>query len=153
MNHPPLRRPGPRVAAVLLTVATGLLMGLSGCGEGDLPKVGVPTFPVSGKVLRADGSPLPGGLVTFVPGDAKAPKATGPIAQDGTFSLNTEGIAPGAPAGEFKVRIELDPQADMSAYGPKRGLPFPAKYTKESTSGLTATVQAEGTNEFTFPLK
>jgi hypothetical protein len=152
MNHPPLRRPGPRTAAVL-TVAMTLQVGLSGCGGGDLPKVGVPTYPVSGKVLRADGSPLPGGLVTFVPGDAKAPKATGPIAQDGTFSLNTEGIAPGAPAGEFKVRIELDPEAGVSAFGPKRGPLFPAKYTKETTSGLTATVQADGTNEFTFSLK
>jgi hypothetical protein len=139
--------------AAVLTVATTLLAGLSGCGEGKLPNVGVPTYPVSGKVLRADGSPLPGGLVTFVPKDAKAPKATGPIARDGSFSLNTEGIAPGAPAGDFKVRVELDPEADMSAFGTKRGLPFPAKYTKETTSGLTATVQAEGTNEFTFPLK
>jgi len=104
-------------------------------------------------VDRADGSPLPGGIVTFVPGDVNAPKAAGPIARDGTFTLNTDGIAPGAPAGDFRVRIELDPEAGLSAFGRKKGLPFPAKYTKETTSRLTATVQTEGTNDFTFTLK
>lgn len=152
MTHISTRSIGPWAGAVL-TVAAALLTGLSGCHEGDRPKVGVPTYPAAGKVVRADGSPLSGGIVTFVPGDAKSPKAAGPIARDGTFSLNTEGIAPGAPAGEFKVRIELDPEDGMSPIGRKKGLPFPARYTKETTSRLTATVQAEGTNDFTFTLK
>ncbi|WZO96046.1 hypothetical protein EP7_003019 [Isosphaeraceae bacterium EP7] len=152
MSRSSSRVAGARLAA-LSTVVASLMACQSGCGEGEGPKLDVPTYPASGKVLRANGSPLPGGIVVLVPPDPKSPKATGPIASDGTFNLNTDGIAPGAPAGDYKVRIELDPEADMSVFGTKRGLPFPAKYAKESTSGLTATIQAAGVNEFTFALK
>lgn len=131
-----------------------VLAALTGCGEGAAPDVGVATYPATGKVLKADGSPLSGGIVTFVPGDEKALKASGPITPDGLFTLNTDGVAPGAPAGEYRVRVELDPDG-VSAAGPgvRRGAPFPAKYARESTSQLTATVKADAPNEFTFTLK
>ncbi|MHC5537676.1 hypothetical protein ACYOEI_05530 [Singulisphaera rosea] len=152
MKHARSRRAShPR--AGLLKGAMVVLSCLSGCGESVLPSVGVETYPVAGKVVRGDGSPLPGGIVTFVSGDPKAPRASGPIAGDGTFSLNTDGISPGAPAGTFKVRIELDPEGDARALQSKRGRPFPAKYLKESTSLLTATVEPKSSNEFTFTLK
>lgn len=152
MKHASSRHPGS-LRAGILSCAMVVLGGLGGCGGSDLPSVGVETYPVAGKVVRADGSPLPGGIVTFVSSDPKAPRASGPIAGDGTFSLNTEGIAPGAPAGDFKVRIELDPEGDMRSLQSKRGRPFPAKYLKESTSLLTATVEPKSSNEFTFTLK
>ncbi|WP_165069197.1 hypothetical protein [Paludisphaera rhizosphaerae] len=135
------------------SAAAMVLAAFTGCGEGGAPGVGVATYPASGKVLKGDGSPLPGGIVTFVPGDEKAMKASGPIAADGSFTLNTDGIAPGAPAGEYRVRVELDPDGASAGPGARRAAPFPAKYVRESTSQLTATVKADAPNEFTFTLK
>src|SRR5271156_2155120 len=109
-------------------------------GGGSGPFSGTPS-PVAGQVLLADGKPLAGGSVHFIPKLSGLP-ATGKIGPDGTFSLTTkthEGAAPGA----YKVRIE--PSAEM---GPKKGggvkkLPFATKYRNyEGDTGLTATVEA-----------
>lgn len=135
------------------SAAAVILAAVAGCGDGGVPGVGVPTYPTSGKVLKGDGSPLSGGIVMFVPGDGKGLKAFGPTGPDGGFTLNTDGVAPGAPAGEYRVRIELDPEAGAGAQATRRGLPFPAKYASEAASGLTAAVKADAPNEFTFTLK
>ena len=114
---------------------------LTGCGHSDsLPVLEV--YQVKGKVLLADGKPLSGGWISFVPKGDLAVTPSGEIGPDGSFSIATGGSGDGAPPGEYKVRVEA-PQAQQS--GRKtRGKPlFPSKYNDEDSSGLVITVRAE----------
>jgi hypothetical protein len=78
----------------------GLLI-LAGCSE-SLGKL----VPVQGKVVLADGKPLPGGHVTFflIERDPKTPSLTpeGKIEADGSYVLYTKGQL-GAPPGKYRV--------------------------------------------------
>jgi hypothetical protein len=79
-----------------LLMATALLATVVGCGGGDLQ-------PVKGKVVYGDGTPVPGGSITFNNSE-KQLSASGDIAQDGTFSLRF-GDYNGAPPGVYKVVV------------------------------------------------
>jgi hypothetical protein len=116
-----------------------LLAGLAGCSNQDkLPSLTV--YQVTGKVLLADGKPLTGGWVYFVPKSDLSVTPSAQIGSDGTFSLDTGGSGSGAPPGEYKVRIEA-PQFHVDR-NPKKSI-FPFKYTDEDSSGLVVTVRAE----------
>jgi hypothetical protein len=123
--------------------------GLAGCGNsGSLPRLQV--YEVKGKVVLADGKPLTGGVVSFVPiGDLPiTPSAT--IASDGTFSVVTGGSGEGAPTGDYKVRIE----APGLSQDPKSKKPlFPSKYTDEDSSRLVVTVRPQTNQLDPFVLK
>jgi hypothetical protein len=122
---------------------------LAGCREAtSLPVLKV--YEVKGKVLLADGQPLRNGWVYFVPKGDLSLTPSGVIGSDGTFSLVTGGSGEGAPAGEYKVRIEtLD-----SASGQKsKKAAFPFKYTDEDSSGLEVTVRTEPNQLKPFELK
>jgi hypothetical protein len=120
-----------------LIVAVGA--GLAGCrGSDSLPAFQV--YEVKGQVLLADGKPLRGGWISFVPKGDLPITPSGEIGSDGTFSLVTGGSGEGAPPGEYKVRIEA-PQ--LPAAPKRRKPPFPTKYTDEDSSGLQITVRAE----------
>lgn len=54
---------------------------------------------VSGKITQADGSPLPGGVISFVPDDPKRNPTTANIKEDGTYSCDV-------PVGNCKVTID-----------------------------------------------
>ncbi len=140
----------PRAILARWAAVAALTAGPAGCGE-SRPDLGLATYPAQGKVVLAGGEPLTSGIVVFVPEGGGAHPISGAVGPDGTFHLTTDGVAPGAPAGEYKVRLEIDPDSSATATGvsPRKrgGLPFPAKYSKESTSGLTATVKAEPANE------
>jgi len=60
--------------------------------------------PVHGKITLADGTPLPDGMVEFVPMDKQlaAPFPTGNIEADGSYTLTTHGKA-GAPLGKYRA--------------------------------------------------
>jgi hypothetical protein len=137
----------------LLSLALAILAVLPGCGG-----VGISTataYPVKGKVLLADGSPLKEGKIIFLPKEANGMPAKGDIGPDGTFSLKTADDREGAPAGVYKVRIE-PAASSASVKGGKletAKLPFPAIYTDEDgETGLTATVKAESTQLEPFKL-
>jgi hypothetical protein len=116
-----------------------LWAGVAGCGQSDsLPKLKV--YEVKGKVLLADRKPLTTGWVYFVPKGELTITPNGVIGSDGTFSLTTGGSGEGAPAGEYKVRIEAP--GFQPAQKSKNG-PFPSKYTDEDSSGLVITVRPE----------
>lgn len=120
----------------------GVLVALSmaaGCGHSDsLPKLAV--YEVKGQVLLPDGKPLPGGFVYFVPRAGDLPLTpSGEIGPDGTFTVVTGGSGEGAPAGEYKLRIET-PQ--LRAARNKKPL-IPPRYQDEDSSGLVVTVRAE----------
>lgn len=116
----------------------------TGCGDPNA--VGkMDLYPVKGAVLLADGKPLTSGHVVFVSTNQPI-SVEGVISSDGTFALNSGTSGSGAPAGEYKVRVDVDLTKQPQSKGkpPTRSgpLPFPAKYTDEDASGLTASVKA-----------
>jgi hypothetical protein len=133
-----LRR-GLLVTHSMSVLIVAVSAGLAGCGKSDaLPVFQV--YDVKGKVLLADGKPLSGGQIYFVPKGDLPGTPSGEIGPDGTFSLVTGGSGKGAPPGEYKVRIE-SPQfrADGKVGKPQ----FPARYNDEDSSGVLITVRAE----------
>lgn len=134
----------------LAVAALAFPVTLSGCGVSDPPPPIVTVYPVKGKVLLADGSPLKGGHVWFVPKSDSALNSYGEISSDGSFSLTTGSSGEGAPAGEFKVRIEPanppSPKLGGRTRPDQKPLPFREKYTDEDASEIVVTVKA-GPNE------
>ena len=125
--------------AVGIAAAAGLMIsGLSGCGEPTYP---TPTlYPVKGQVLLSDGKPLTSGQVVLVSNQDVA--FLGKVESDGRFSIKS-GAGDGAPEGEYKVRINPEPQP-WSAGRARKGaasLPFPTKYVDATTSDLKVTVR------------
>lgn len=129
-----------------------LCIGAAGCGDnaGDTKTT---VYPVTGKVILPDGKPLESGRIVFVSQNGK--NATGTIGTGGGYKLNSGISGEGAPPGEYKVRLEADEskfkQLPKTAR-PGLNLPFPAKYTDEDSSQLTATVKAEPENKIDFKL-
>ena len=92
-----------RIVPACVVYFTALsLVGPAGCGRSGPYRGSL--YPVKGQVLLADGKPLPGGTVQFIPKDGGLP-ASGRIEEDGTFTLRSKTGEGGAP-GEYKVRIE-----------------------------------------------
>jgi hypothetical protein len=130
-----------------LLLAAGV--GLAGCsGSDSLPAYQV--YEVNGKVLLSDGKPLGSGWVSFVPKSDMSVTPSAPIGSDGTFSLVTGGSGKGAPAGDYKVRIE-SPQFRANPKT-KRAL-FPAKYTDEDSSEIVVTVRKQANDLEPFRLR
>lgn len=121
---------------ILFAVAAGAL-GLASCGRGDGRK---PTFPVTGKVLLPDGKPAAHATVVLHPVDTSAAdvRPHGKVAPDGTFRVGTYGADDGAPAGEYRVTVELYLASPRADEGPSNRLN--PRYAKPEASGLTAHV-------------
>jgi hypothetical protein len=127
-----------RWAAGLLAA---MLAPVVGCGHSDsIPAY--PVYEVKGQVVLADGKPLSGGWISFVPKGDLPVTPSGEIGPDGTFSLKTGGSGEGAPQGDYKVRVEA-PQLQSGPSKSRRRAAFPSKYTDEDSSGLVVTVKAE----------
>jgi len=125
-------------------------VGLGGCG-GPGPYTGT-LYPVKGQVLLADGKPLTGGFVQFIPKQGGLP-ATGSIGPDGTFSLKSLKNREGAAPGEYKVRIEPSPQLLSRRGKAASKLPFASRYRDyDGETGLTAMIKAETTQLEPFRL-
>jgi hypothetical protein len=118
-----------------LVVAIGA--GIFGCQKADRLPV-LPVYEVTGKVVLADGKPLTSGLISFVPKGDLTVTPSGFIRADGNFSLVTGGSGEGAPAGEYKVRVEA-PQ--LQSGKAKKKPVVPVKYTDEDSSGIVVTVR------------
>ena len=147
-----------------VALAACIVFTLCGCSS-----KGPATVPTTGTVLY-NGKAVEGASVTFMIKDS-ANGATGVTDAQGKFTLSTMGKG-GAVAGLHMVGItkieattatsEADEQKMRSdptsltkmmqnTKPPKSELP--AKYASPQTSGLTATVDASKTNDFTFELK
>jgi hypothetical protein len=114
------------------------LMVAAGCGRSGL-------YPVKGKVVFPDGTPLTAGTVEFDPLDKKSILAPrGEIRADGTFRASTHEDGDGAPPGQYRVMVTPPEQVDPDQPRPK---PFDRRFQSFQTSGLEYTVKA-GTNEF-----
>jgi len=154
-----------RYATAFISIAL-FLAGCSGGGaDGDAP-VGVELHEAGGKVLFK-GQPVEGATVTF------QPKTTGRGAyartdSNGVFTLNTFAESEGAVAGDYVVTVtkHAPPANQLSneearkllEAGKQPPVPpppvslLPAKYADATQSGLTASVTADGENQFEFAL-
>jgi hypothetical protein len=124
-------------------------------------KSSVKLNPVKGKVLFKD-QPAEGAQIVFRPAGENAPGGSQPgpsqpnpfgdVKADGTFTLRTEPIGEGAPAGEYVVMISWYTRSDPEdALTSKSKLP--AKYADPANPILKATVK-EGDNDLPpFDLK
>jgi len=127
-----------------------LALGLAGCGSPG-PYSGT-LYMVKGQVLLADGKPLTGGSIQFIPKQGGLP-ASGNIERDGTFSLKSK-TREGAAPGEYKIRIEPSSELRTKKGKAAQKLPFASKYSEyDGNTGLTATVKAESTQLEPFRLE
>ncbi|QDV36685.1 hypothetical protein ElP_46140 [Tautonia plasticadhaerens] len=129
--------------------------GLVGCGEdrGLVPVTGTVTY---------NGEPVAGGEILFTPQDGSH-AARGPLDDSGRYRLGTYGPRDGAVTGMHDVAVILRgpdkpvPEArkgqmmeeDMQGSGDPL---IPERYFSPLTSGLTAEVTDDGSNEFDFTL-
>jgi hypothetical protein len=147
-------------------VAVAMLLLFAGCsGKKDVPK----TVSVTGTVLL-NGNTIEGAEVSFQPkspGSDSRP-ARGATDASGKFTLKTY-IGPGtdvdgAIPGEYVVAVSKvesksmtsEDMAKMTTSGKKVAPPknlLPTRYANAKKSGLTATVSADGSNDFKFELK
>jgi hypothetical protein len=141
-----------------------VLAAVCGCSRSDpnAPK----TVPGGGTVTL-NGQPVEGASVTFSPAGAGR-VAYGKTDAQGQFKLSTTNTIPGAVPGAYQVGIAktrteggMTPE-ESQAYYEKTGQPPPApttveelpeKYKTPASSGLKATVEASGKNEFPFALQ
>jgi hypothetical protein len=130
----------------------------SGCGskKDSRPR----RVPVSGTVLRM-GQPVAAATVLFEP-LGSTPAATGETDAAGQFRLTTFDPGDGAVPGEYAVavrKVEVIPSNrpgdapdDLATPPPDEKWLLPVKYGHTTSSGLTATVKADATNDFKFEL-
>jgi len=152
---------------LLLVAMTGLVA--AGCGS--QARTGTdPVYPVSG-VISLRGKPVAGADVTFFNAQ-KNRSAFGRTNDKGEYKLTTFAPNDGAVEGQHVVTViklqtapETAPVADIQSpdyvppgFGqstepkpPKSEMP--EKYADQATSGLTATVNADGPNEVKLDLQ
>jgi hypothetical protein len=134
------KRPSHRRAVVLMLALT--VLGVSGCG-----KRGPTIAPVSGQVLL-DGKPVEGAAVGFIP-KAGGPMADGTTDAEGRFQLLTMN-RPGATVGKHAVTVTkvkhsgINPDGSIAPGGVATTWLVPQKYSKPTTSNLTAVVEQDG---------
>ena len=95
-----------------------MVMAMAGC-ESSNPLSGKTLYPVTGKVLLADGKPLTSGQVVFVATKSTI-TSTASIESDGGFAFKAA-AGDGLPEGEYKVRIEAG-TSSMAVTGSRRCL-------------------------------
>ncbi len=132
-----------------LTTAGLTLTSVLGCSK-EYGEKRPPSQPVKGQVLL-NGKPLTSGVVVLV-SPKYSSEYSGQIGSDGRFTIKS-GSVEGAPEGEYRVRIEPEPQKGQSSR-PKKGatnLPYPGRYADETTSDLNVTVKS-GENDLDLKL-
>ena len=126
----------------LLTIVSG------GCGPS-----GEPTYPVTGKVLLADGQPVQFGTIEFNPVSG-GPVATGAIAKDGSYRLTTSTPNDGAVAGKHQVIIvQIIQTDDLPLHEHDHGPTIALKYANYRDSDLEFVVSTDKRNEFTIEVE
>jgi hypothetical protein len=116
---------------------------LAGCGDGQA------TTTVQGK-LTFKGKPITYGLINFKP-TSGGKLLGGGIQPDGTYQYEL-------PPGDYQVRIESGAPATVegeaaTAPATPSGPQVPSKFANYATSGLTATVTADGEQTIDFSLE
>ncbi len=119
-----------------------LLISLVGCGSDQ-----VATYPVAGRVVFEDGSPVRTGTVELESRQFGT-TATGSIQNDGTFVLGTYTPNDGAAEGEHSAIVVQVIIADGSIrHTVDHGRAVPPRYGDYDTSPLTVAVKAAEDNQ------
>lgn len=121
----------------LCMVACTAVVFVGGCsGEKKIP-----TFPVTGKVLTAEGGPIDHALVVLhsQSSNTAAPKPRGTTTADGSFELSTFNTGDGAPEGRYQVSIERWLRKDPNE-SPVNHLP--PNLASPATSGIEVEVKS-----------
>lgn len=137
-----------RLCRVGSGLALVLVLGCSRSGESMAHVTGTVTF---------RGEPVEGANVAFFPEQGRP--ATGRTDSAGRFTLSTLDRGDGALLGRHTVAIsdaqdELPPipgSPEAESWAPPESR-FPARYEDPATSGLTATVEPGGNNDFVFEM-
>jgi len=140
-----------RVRMLIALSLAVMALAMTACGKDSARK---PTYPVTGKVVLPGGKSVEHATVVLHPvddADPEAVKPRGKVGKDGTFALTTYESADGAPAGEYRVTVELWLASGKGDDGPTSRLP--AKYARPETSGLTATIDSAPTSLKPIELK
>lgn len=130
-------------ASIVLLV----LFSVVGCGSDQ-----VTMYPVAGRVIFKDGSPVRTGTVEL---ESKqfGTTATGSIQTDGTFVLGTYTSDDGAAEGEHNAIVVQIIIADGSVnHSLDHGRPVPTRYGDYDTSPLTVDVKAIDDNQIVLTL-
>jgi hypothetical protein len=135
------KRSHARLKAIALTAIV-----IAGCG-----KSGPATYPVEGRVVFPDGSPMPGGTIEFESLEGTAPlNARGRIEPDGRFHLVTAPRSKGAVAGKHRVLVRaLAKESEPLDGKPARPPQLHPRFEQYGTSGLHVTVEPQP-NQFTI---
>ena len=118
-------------------VALAWLVWLSGCG-GSTDRVDI-----TGRVTRADGSPLVGAKVSFA-SNQTGKSALGFTDRDGRYELGTARLGEGIPPGEYYVTVSED-RGDVENPQPPT---VHERYRIPGDSGLTFKVEPRGERTF-----
>jgi hypothetical protein len=105
-----MQRPARWLVLALALVLSGALAG--GCGGGP----GKP-IKVSGKVKWADGNPVVGATVSFMPTREGGREANGFTGEDGSFDLTTFNSGDGALPGDYKVLVTRPKTTEAPQFG------------------------------------
>jgi hypothetical protein len=137
-NPEAISRSTTRSAALKSIVLFFGMAFVSGCGEGQLK-----TYPVQGKVLFADGSPVKLGTIECL-SETHGIQATGTINRDGTFRLRTYRDDDGAVEGLHKCVIVQFIQSDgVPNYKPSTLGVINKRHASYATSGLSIRVEPD----------
>jgi hypothetical protein len=122
--------PWPKLRLALVGLP---LLVVIGCG-------GKKLYPVEGKVVFPDGTPLTGGWVEFEPVEGKANvSAKGQIQKDGTYRLGTNQEGDGAIEGRHRILIVPPLPPRLEERGASKPL-IAQRFQSFETSGLEFTV-------------
>lgn len=114
-----------------------------GCSE-----TTIQTWPVSGRVVLADGTPVQTGTVEFSTEGGEY-TARGSIEKDGSFRLSTFNEGDGAVAGEhLAVVVQLIVTEDLPIHKHDHGPTVDPRFAHYLRSGLQFTVRPDTNNEF-----
>ncbi len=143
-----------------------LLACFIGCPQAGNEKAPA-TAPVTGTVTYK-GAAVEGAVVTFSPASSGGSAAVATTDAQGNFTLKSQWGTEGAEPGNYKVAISKseveggpggEEEIEDARIGGAEEAPaatvtedLPAKYKSAETSGLTAEVKADTTNEFKFDL-
>jgi hypothetical protein len=117
-----------------------LAVAASGCGNKMLP--------VKGRVHFADGTPLTQGKVIVNAVDGLHGASSGPLDEDGNFTLGSFGPSDGVPPGRYSVSIVgavIPPASEEERAKPPRYLIDP-RFLNPATSNLTLEVTPDAEN-------
>jgi hypothetical protein len=129
------------------TILLSIAVSLGGCGKAPA------TYPVAGKVVYPNGSPLTGGVIELSLTGGEAVNARGPIERDGSFHVVTPGKGDGAVLGTHRVAVRALAQDSEPLDGkPTSPAQIDPRFEKYETSQLQVVVEPKP-NQFTIEVK